>query len=114
MWDWSSKTKYEGAFLGHTFVARRADDPSVIVDKFTLEPTRIIDCPRNQKQKTQKVLATADIDDDVGGNCPNPDDEDQDDHNEDDHNNGNNNMVLAPPGEGLPRWGFSGAFDGTK
>jgi len=51
MWDWGSKTKYEGSFIGHTFVARRADNPSVVVDKYTLEPTRIIDCPSRTKQQ---------------------------------------------------------------
>lgn len=56
MWDWSSQTKYEGSFIGDTFVARRADDPTVVVDTYTLEPTRIIDCP---KQKKQQVVTTS-------------------------------------------------------
>ena len=55
MWDWGSKTKYEGSFVGHTFVARRADDPSVVVDKYTLEPTRIVDCP---SRKNKQVVAS--------------------------------------------------------
>jgi len=55
MWDWGSKTKYEGSFVGHTFVARRADDPSVVVDKYTLEPTRIIDCPSRKKKQVVAV-----------------------------------------------------------
>ena len=56
MWDWASSTKYEGSFIGHTFVARRADDPSVVVDSYTLEPTKIIDCPRReQQQKTHRL-----------------------------------------------------------
>ncbi|OEU22086.1 hypothetical protein FRACYDRAFT_267155, partial [Fragilariopsis cylindrus CCMP1102] len=34
MWDWNSATKYEGSFIGHTFVARLASDPSVIIQKY--------------------------------------------------------------------------------
>lgn len=50
--DWNSMTKFEGSYIGHTFVARLASDPTVVIDKYTLEPTRIIDCP-NLKQKVQ-------------------------------------------------------------
>ncbi|MGK3758578.1 MAG: hypothetical protein ACI8RD_010893 [Bacillariaceae sp.] len=51
MWDWNSATKYEGSYIGHTFVARLASDPSVIIQKYTLEPTKIIDCPTSKKQQ---------------------------------------------------------------
>ena len=47
--DWQSATKFEGSFLGHTFVARLASNPDVIVDSYTLKPTQIVDCP-NLKQ----------------------------------------------------------------
>lgn len=50
--DWSSRSKYEGALLGQTFVARLAKDPSVVVDKYTLEPTRIVDCRIKEKEAT--------------------------------------------------------------
>jgi hypothetical protein len=43
-------TKFEGSYIGHTFVARLASDPKVIIDTYTLQPTRIVDCP-NLKQK---------------------------------------------------------------
>lgn len=43
-------TKFEGSYVGHTFVARLASDPKVIIDTFTLQPTRIVDCP-NLKEK---------------------------------------------------------------
>jgi hypothetical protein len=43
-------TKYEGSYIGHTFVARLASDPKVVIDTYTLEPTRIVDCP-DMKQK---------------------------------------------------------------
>lgn len=43
-------TKFEGSYVGHTFVARLASDPKVIIDTYTLQPTRIVDCP-NLKQK---------------------------------------------------------------
>ncbi|KAG7352079.1 hypothetical protein IV203_008127 [Nitzschia inconspicua] len=48
--DWNSMTKFEGSFIGHTFVARLASDPKVVIDTHTLQPTRIVDCP-NLKQK---------------------------------------------------------------
>lgn len=60
MYDWVSRTKYEGALMGHTFVARLADDPSVFVDQYTLEPTRIIDCPTTKKQEV--VMASVNED----------------------------------------------------
>jgi hypothetical protein len=43
-------TKFEGSYIGHTFVARLASDPKVVIDTYTLQPTRIVDCP-NLKQK---------------------------------------------------------------
>jgi len=52
MWDWNSMTKYEGSFIGHTFVARLQSDPSVVVDSYKLEPTRIVDCPASKKQRS--------------------------------------------------------------
>lgn len=65
MWDWASSTKYEGSFIGHTFVARKADDPSVVVDKFTLQPTRIIDCPRKEKEVEVKVSLPQEVTENV-------------------------------------------------
>lgn len=52
MQDWESSTKFEGSFIGHTFVARLASDPNVVVDSYTIDTTKIIDCP-NLKQKVQ-------------------------------------------------------------
>ena len=55
---WDDRTKFEATYMGHTFVARLASDPSVLVDSFTLQPTEIHDCP-NLKQKpivTQKII----------------------------------------------------------
>eukprot|EP00934_Nitzschia_sp_Nitz4_P002530 Nitzschia sp. Nitz4//scaffold79_size90958//42746//43998//NITZ4_005025-RA/size90958-augustus-gene-0.171-mRNA-1//1//CDS//3329558249//2520//frame0 len=50
MEDWDSATKFEGSFVGHTFVARLASDPNVVVDSYTVETTKIVDCPNlNQK-----------------------------------------------------------------
>jgi hypothetical protein len=94
MWDWSSQTKYEGSFLGHTFVARKADDPSVVVDRYTLEPTRIVDCPR-RKAKPQKVAlpAGAAVGGDVhdGESCPN------DDASNEDANGDDEGVSIYPP-----------------
>ena len=50
MFNWDSITKYEGAYMGHTFVARLASNHDIIVDSYTLEPTKIIDCPKAKKQ----------------------------------------------------------------
>lgn len=52
MQDWESSTKFEGSFIGHTFVARLASDPNVVVDSYTVKTTKIIDCP-HLKQKVQ-------------------------------------------------------------
>lgn len=52
--DWNSMTKFEGSYIGHTFVARLASDPNVVIDSYTLEPTRIVDCP-SMKQQVQSV-----------------------------------------------------------
>ena len=46
MHDWESSTKFEGTFIGHTFVARLASNPEIVIDSYTLEPTRIVDCPK--------------------------------------------------------------------
>jgi hypothetical protein len=52
--DWNSMTKFEGSYIGHTFIARLASDPNVVIDSYTLEPTRVVDCPR-RKQQVQAV-----------------------------------------------------------
>jgi len=51
MLDWDSATKFEGSYIGHTFVARLASDPSIVIDSYTVEPTQIIDCPTLRKQQ---------------------------------------------------------------
>jgi hypothetical protein len=48
--DWESSTKFEGSFIGHTFVLRLASDPNIVVDSYTIQTTKVIDCP-NRKQK---------------------------------------------------------------
>jgi hypothetical protein len=55
MHDWESSTKFEGSFIGHTFVARLASDPNVVVDSYTLLPTQVVDCP----DRKQTVAAAA-------------------------------------------------------
>ena len=50
MHDWESSTKFEGSFIGHTFVARLASDPSLVVDSYTLLPTKVMDCPDRTPQ----------------------------------------------------------------
>jgi hypothetical protein len=46
MWQWDSGTKFEGSFVGHSFAFRSAANPSLLVDKVTLQPTRVVDCPK--------------------------------------------------------------------
>lgn len=43
--SWTSDTKFEGTFVGHTFSFRLAHDPTVEVERVTLAPTYITDCP---------------------------------------------------------------------
>lgn len=48
--------------MGHTFVARLASNPKILVDSFTLRPTEIHDCPSLKQQKpivTQTTLIEA-------------------------------------------------------
>jgi hypothetical protein len=44
-WDWTSETKYEGSFVGHTFHFRLASNPTVLVDTVTIAPVVVTDCP---------------------------------------------------------------------
>lgn len=122
MWDWSSKTKYEGTFIGHTFVARKADDPNVVVDSYTLRPTKIIDCPRSKRKQVVQVPATveAGVGDGIGGTCSNGNDDrtgdgdvDGDgDRDENDENEIGGGAEIVPPGippRGPAAGGFAGA-----
>ena len=43
--DWTSATKYEGSFIGHTFHFRLASNPTILVDTVTLQPIYVTDCP---------------------------------------------------------------------
>ena len=49
MKDWTSSTKYEGTFVGHTYHFRLAHDPSVLVQSVTLSPTQVMDCPEEKE-----------------------------------------------------------------
>lgn len=66
MEDWDSATKFEGSFIGHTFVARLASDPNIVVDSYTVETTKIVDCPslkqkvaNSDKQQSEVVVGAA-------------------------------------------------------
>jgi hypothetical protein len=50
MQDWESSTKFEGSYIGHTFVARLASDPNVVVDSYTTATTKVVDCPKMKQQ----------------------------------------------------------------
>jgi hypothetical protein len=43
--DWTSNTKFEGTFIGHTFHFRLAANPTVLVETVTLAPVIVADCP---------------------------------------------------------------------
>jgi hypothetical protein len=55
---WQDNTKFESTFVGHTFVARVASNPDIVVDTFTLQPTEIHDCPG---LKQEPILAVIEI-----------------------------------------------------
>jgi len=122
MLDWGSKTKYEGSFIGHTFIARRADNPNVVVDSYTLEPTRIIDCPNNKKKQIVQLPAQLELGEDVGdGEDIGEDGEEDDDEEDNSCPNGDgdgdgeddaDNTVFLPP-DLPPRPGATG-FGGVS
>jgi len=47
--DWESSTKFEGSYIGHTFVARLASNPNIVVDSYTVETTKVVDCPKRKQ-----------------------------------------------------------------
>jgi hypothetical protein len=58
MWGWDSSTKFEGTFIGHTFAFRSAADPDVLIQTYTLRPTRIPDCPKlKNKHQVNRVTS---------------------------------------------------------
>jgi hypothetical protein len=57
---WHSTTKFEGTYIGHTFVARLASDPSVVIDSYTVQTTKVIDCPRKENKQQVQVSQSAD------------------------------------------------------
>merc|ERR1712232_742581 len=59
MFDWESKTKYEGTYVGHNFVFRLAKDERIVVDSIALQPTKVIDCPGLKNQITLKSVSEA-------------------------------------------------------
>ena len=59
MFDWQSKTKYEGTYVGHNFVFRLAKDENIVVDSIALQPTKVIDCPGLKNQITVDSLSEA-------------------------------------------------------
>jgi hypothetical protein len=47
--DWNSTTKFQNTFVGQTYVFRLASHPSVVMDAYTIAPTRVVDCPGHQE-----------------------------------------------------------------
>jgi hypothetical protein len=58
MWGWDSATKFEGTLVGHSFAFRLAANPNMLVQTYTLQPTRIPDCP-HLKNKAQVNRVTS-------------------------------------------------------
>jgi hypothetical protein len=64
--DWKSSTKWEGSFVSHTFLARLSNHKDTVVDSYTVQPTRVVDCPSSKKQsvtqhETSAVEETAEM-----------------------------------------------------
>jgi hypothetical protein len=79
--DWGSATKFEVTFIGHTFVARLASDPNVVVDSYTIQTIKVVDCPnlKQQVSTSSRVHAEAmvaaegtvlPLEEQVGGGAP--------------------------------------------
>ena len=54
MFDWHSRTKFESTYIGHSFVARLASNPDIVVDSYTVQPTIVRDCPKRNKAATKE------------------------------------------------------------
>ena len=62
MHSWESRTKFEGTFVGHTWVARLASNTDIVVDTYTVQPVIVRDCPDLKHQiqvGNMNVKATA-------------------------------------------------------
>merc|ERR1711865_899464 len=67
MWDWNSSTKYEGSFIGHTFIARLANDPThTVIDTYTVAPTKIIECPNKKQQQGITTTLSSVVQQEIG------------------------------------------------
>merc|ERR1711865_1188962 len=82
MWDWNSSTKYEGSFIGHTFIARLANDPThTVIDTYTVAPTKIIECPNKKQQQGITTTLSNAVQQEIG--IPHHDTSDEHDEAED-------------------------------
>jgi hypothetical protein len=54
--DLDSNTKFEKSYVGHSFVFRTPDGD--FVDSYTIQPTRVVDCPLRRRNE-KVVIATA-------------------------------------------------------
>lgn len=54
--EWVDRHKFEGTFMGHTFVARLSSNLDVLVDTFTMQPTEIHDCPGLEQKPVTAVV----------------------------------------------------------
>lgn len=59
-WDWTSRTKFESTFMGHTFVFRNAASGEW-VESITLQPTKVVDCPSMKQQISAKIAIPGNV-----------------------------------------------------
>ena len=44
------RLKFEVTYMSHSFVARLKSNPDIVVDRFTMQPTEVHDCPRRNQE----------------------------------------------------------------
>merc|ERR1711865_1348236 len=54
-------------FIGHTFIARLANDPThTVIDTYTVTPTKIIECPNKKKKQGRTTTLSYAVRHDIG------------------------------------------------
>jgi hypothetical protein len=76
--QWESSTKFEASFIGHTYVARLASDPTRVIDSYTLQTTKIPDCPDVKQQAVSSSEQQQEVVVEVSGDVRNVEGENQD------------------------------------
>merc|ERR1712028_80297 len=102
MWDWNSSTKYEGSFIGHTFIARLANDPThTVIDTYTVTPTKIIECPNTKQQQGRTTTLSNAVQQEIGILHHDTTDEHDDEMDDDDDDNEWHRSSILPTSSSL-------------